>query len=83
METRNPKQILWYGALPSIEECAARCDVDAVKDIVDLQAYLKDTVKSKTVYVLHKDQRPNKLKWEDLSHSMDLNASYLKPAMDM
>lgn len=54
-----------------------------MKDIVDLQVYLEDVVKSKTVYVLHKDQRPNKLNWENLSHSIDLDASYLKPAMDM
>ncbi|ROW12666.1 hypothetical protein VMCG_00391 [Cytospora schulzeri] len=83
VETRDPKQILWYGALPSIEECAARCDVDAVKDIANLQVYLEDVVKTRTVYVLHKDQRPSKLSWESLGRSIDLNTSYLKPAMDM
>lgn len=83
VETRGPQKVLWYGALPSIEDCAAQCDVDAVKDIEDLQVYLEDVVKARTVYVLHKDQRPSKLSWESLSHSINLDTTYLKPAMDI
>ena len=83
VETRNPQQELWKGPLPSIEECAARFDVDVVQDIAGLQAYLEAAVKTNTVYVLHNDQRPDKLDWESLSHAVHLDTAYLQPAMNM
>ncbi|KUI65313.1 hypothetical protein VM1G_00193 [Cytospora mali] len=83
VETRDPKQVLWYGPLPSIEDCAAQFDVDAVQDISGLQVYLEDVLKTNTAYVLHENQRPNKLSWEGPAQTIQLNSSYLKPAMDI
>ncbi|KAK7742060.1 hypothetical protein SLS53_004646 [Cytospora paraplurivora] len=83
VETRNPREVLWKGPLPSIEDCAAQYDVDAVRDITDLQVYLEDVAKTRTVYVLHRNQRPDKLSWESESDPIRLDTSYLKPAMNI
>lgn len=65
---RPPSKVLWYGTIPSIKECTERFDVDSVRDIVDLKAYLENILDPKsgppTVYVLHANERPPHLSWE-------------------
>lgn len=75
---RKPAQVVWTGALPSIEECTARYDVDAVRDFTGLDAYLKDLLDPKNnppvVYVLHENQRPS-------VSVVELDDTILEPAM--
>lgn len=65
---RPPSKELWYGTIPSIEECKEKFDVDSVRDIVDLKAYLEEVLdpssKPPTVHVLHMNERPPLLSWE-------------------
>lgn len=79
---RKPHEIIWLGALPSIEECAARYDVDGVMDITRLQLYLKQTLAANTtLYVLHESQTPPKPYGPTSGFTVDHCA--LKPAMDL
>ncbi|KAL2282664.1 hypothetical protein FJTKL_10504 [Diaporthe vaccinii] len=79
---RKPEEIIWYGALPSVEECAARYDVDSVKDIIGLQAYLKRTLTpNTTLYVLHESQTPPRPYGPTSGFTVDHSA--LQPAMDL
>lgn len=86
---RKPAQIIWYGALPSVDECTARYDVDVVRDIQGLQAYLEDTLHPENnppqLYILHKSQRPPPLKWERSCDQAVLRPddTHLIPAMDL
>ncbi|KAJ4391435.1 hypothetical protein N0V93_005052 [Gnomoniopsis smithogilvyi] len=65
---RPPSKVLWYGTIPSIKECMAKFDVDSVRDIADLQAYLEEILDPQsnptTVHVLHMKERPPPLSWE-------------------
>lgn len=79
---RKPEQIIWFGALPSVEECAARYDVDFVKDITGLQSYLKSTLTpNTTLYVLHESQTPPRPYGPSSGFTVDHSA--LQPAMDL
>ncbi|KAL1874284.1 hypothetical protein Daus18300_003648 [Diaporthe australafricana] len=79
---RKPEQIIWFGALPSVEECAARYDVDSVKDITGLQTYLRGTLTANTtLYVLHESQTPPSPR--GLASSFTVDHSALQPAMDL
>ncbi|KAJ0118301.1 hypothetical protein J7T55_009084 [Diaporthe amygdali] len=79
---RKPEQIIWFGALPSIEECTARFDVDSVKDITGLQPYLKETLTADTtLYVLHESQTPPRPYGPASGFTVDYSA--LQPAMDL
>lgn len=86
---RDPGSVIWFGALPGIEECTAQFDVDAVENITGLKAYLEDTLNPDNnppqLYLLHKDQRPPQLKWECSCERTVLQPddSHLKPAMDL
>lgn len=86
---REPVEVVWYGALPSIEECTAQYDVDAVRDIKGLQSYLEDTLNPDNsppqLYLLHKDQRPPHLKWECSCERTILQPddTHLLPSMDL
>lgn len=86
---RKPDTIIWFGALPSIEECTAQYDVDAVRDIRGLQAYLEGILNPDNsppqLYLLHKDQRPPHLKWECSCERTVLqpDETHLLPAMDL
>ncbi|KAF3769967.1 Creatinase/aminopeptidase [Cryphonectria parasitica EP155] len=85
---RAPARVIWVGALPSIEECAARYDVDAVRDIKGLQTYLCGLLNPQhnppTLYVLHESQQPD-LSQERCRNGSDfqLDAKRLQPAMDI
>lgn len=79
---RKPEQIIWFGALPSVEECAARYDVDFVKDITGLQPYLRKTLTPcTTLYVLHESQTPPRPYGPTSGFTVDHSA--LQPAMDL
>lgn len=79
---RKPEEIIWLGSLPSIEECAARYDVDLVMDISCLQLYLTQTLNANTtLYVLHESQTPPKPFGPASGFTVDHRA--LKPAMDL
>ncbi|KAG6364860.1 hypothetical protein INS49_006464 [Diaporthe citri] len=79
---RKPEEIIWFGALPSVEECAARYDVDFVKDITDLKPYLKRTLApDTTLYVLHESQTPPRPYGPTSGFTVDHSA--LQPAMDL
>lgn len=86
---REPSEVIWFGPLPSIEECAAQSDVDAVKGIKGLEAYLEDILNPDNnppqLYVLHPNQRPSHLKWECSCERTVLQPdnSHLLPAMDL
>lgn len=86
---RTPGAVIWFGALPSIEDCTAQCDVDAVENITGLQAYLEDTLNPDKnppqLYLLHQSQRPPHLKWECSCERTVLQPddSHLLPAMDL
>lgn len=84
---RQPQDVLWHGALPSLEECAEKSDLDSVRDIKDLQAYLEDTLDPQrtppTVYVTAPTARPPLLSWErpDEGLFLPLDATHLLQAM--
>ncbi|PSS03766.1 putative Xaa-Pro aminopeptidase [Coniella lustricola] len=85
---RAPERIIWVGALPGIEECAARFDVDTVRDVKDLGAYLDDQLDPQknppTVYVLHESQRPKTSNSNFSSNkTLQLDTDRLQPAMDV
>lgn len=86
---RKPQDVLWVGALPSIEECAAKSDVDSVRDIKDLQSYLEDTLHpqkdSPTVYVPSLYARPPPLSWERPADGLILQVddTHLLPAVGL
>lgn len=87
---RDPGAVIWYGALPSVQECAARFDVDAVENITGLKTYLEDALNPDRndppqLYILHRDQRPPPLKWECSCERTVLQPddSHLQPAMDL
>lgn len=86
---RAPSQVIWFGALPSVEDCIAQSEVDAVKDIQGLRTYLEDTLNPDNsppqLYVLHKNQRPPHLKWECSCERtvVQPDDSHLLPAMDL
>lgn len=84
---RQPSKVLWYGTIPSIEECIDRFDVDSVRDVAGLKAYLEEVLDPKsnppTVHVLHMNERPSRLSWErpDEGLSLQLDDKSLKLAM--
>lgn len=83
---RAPSKELWYGAIPSIKECMANFQVDSVRDIKEIKAYLSKTLdprsKPPTAYILHKDERPPPLDWESFSGpSLKPDTKLLLPAM--
>lgn len=84
---RKPQDVLWHGALPSLEECAEKSDLDSVRDIKDLQAYLEDTLDPQkappTVYVTEPLARPPPLSWERPAEGLVLHfdATHLLPAV--
>lgn len=86
---RKPQDVLWHGSLPSIEECAAKSDLDSVRDIKDLQAYLEDTLsaqeKAPTVFVPNISMRPPQLSWERPADglSLPIDSTHLLPAMGL
>lgn len=86
---REPSEVLWNGTLPSPEDCAAEFDVDSVRDIQGLKAYLEETLDPRknppTVYVPHQYLRPSRLGWESPAHGVKLEANHtdLLPAMDL
>lgn len=86
---REPSAVLWKGTLPSPEECAAKMDVDSVRDIQDLQTYLEETLGPKknppTVYIPHRYLRPPRLSWERPAHGIKLETNHedLLIAMDL
>lgn len=86
---RDPSAVIWFGALPSIQECLAQSEVDAVEAIAGLQPYLEDTLNPDNnppqLYLLHKNQRPPHLKWEcSCEHTvLQPDDSHLLPAMDI
>ncbi|KAJ2906193.1 hypothetical protein MKZ38_002618 [Zalerion maritima] len=54
--TVDPKQVLWYGRIPTAADCSASSDVDDVRDIADLPKYIARNVNKYTpLYVLNKD----------------------------
>lgn len=65
---RAPYKVLWNGTVPSIEECMRSYDVDSVRNINDLKAYLEELLDPQsnppTTYILHEDQRPPPMGWE-------------------
>lgn len=86
---REPFDVLWHGTLPSIAECAAEFDLDAVRDIKGLRPYLEETLdpleNPPTVYIPHEYMRPPLLSWERPSDgpSLQMDTKHLLPAMDL
>lgn len=84
---RRPSKVLWNGTVPSIKECMERYDVDSVRDISDLRAYLEEVLDPQTnlpiVHVLHMGERPPPLSWERPGDgpSLEVDDSSLKRAM--
>lgn len=84
---RQPSKVLWYGTIPSIEECMEKFDVDSVRDVVGLKAYLEEVLNPQsdppTVHVLHMNERPPRLSWErpDEGLSLQVDDKSLKLAM--
>lgn len=84
---RQPSKVLWYGTIPSIKECVEKFDVDSVRNIVDLQAYLEEILDPQsdppTVHVLHMNERPPPLNWErpDEGLTLRIDDKSLKRAM--
>ncbi|CAN8097288.1 unnamed protein product [Discula destructiva] len=84
---RAPAKELWNGTVPSIEECAQNSDVDCVRNIEDINAYLKGLLDPQnhppTVYVLHESERPPPLDWECPHDGLSLepDTELLVPAM--
>lgn len=74
----DPKQVLWYGRIPSFEDCLAASDVDSVQDINHLPIYLKHQVfwdgPDSRVYCLDVSSLPP----PGLKYDIEL----LRPAMD-
>lgn len=86
---RKPNKVLWNGTIPSIKECTERFDVDSVRDIVDLQAYLEAILDPQsnppTLHVLHMNERPPPLSWERPGDGLSLQPDdkSLKLAMSL
>ena len=78
----EPRTVLWFGKVPTREECKAASDVDSVS-YVDL-LYEKSCPVFKpgdTIYVLHPSQVPPKL--DHLKGRIVIDSVFLKPAMDV
>lgn len=57
-----PQAVLWFGKTPSPDECRARADLDDVRYIQGLPAYLAPALdRAGTLYVLHAVQLPSGL----------------------
>lgn len=86
---RKPQDVLWVGALPSLADCAAKSNVDSVRDIKDLQSYLEDTLHPSknptTVYVPSIYVRPPPLSWESPADGriLQVDVTHLLPALGL
>ncbi|KAH6636527.1 putative Xaa-Pro aminopeptidase [Chaetomium tenue] len=77
----EPRTVLWFGKVPTPEECKAASDVDSVYYIDVL--YEKECPvfkRGQTIHVLHPDQIPPEL--DHLGGFIRIDAVHLKPAMD-
>ncbi|KAH6849750.1 putative Xaa-Pro aminopeptidase [Chaetomium sp. MPI-CAGE-AT-0009] len=76
----DPRTVLWFGKVPTPEECKAASDVDDVRYVDTLSKTLCPSLKSgETIYVLHADQVP---KLDHLKVIIRVDAAHLKLAMD-
>ncbi|KAL2752550.1 hypothetical protein ACRALDRAFT_2029758 [Sodiomyces alcalophilus JCM 7366] len=82
----EPRQILWYGRTPSLEECMERSDVDSVRYTRELSAFLHTYIHQQDdpiIFVLDQTQSPVELDSDFLVRSsVKLDVTSLKPAMD-
>src|SRR4051812_32450375 len=77
----EPRTVLWYGKVPTREECKAASDVDAVYYIDFLYETPSPVFKPRdTIYVLHPGQVPPQL--DHLKGTIVIDHIHLKPAMD-
>lgn len=78
---REPRQELYYGKVPSKEECLAKSDLDDCRYVASIERFLSKHLSNKgaVLYVLHDTQIPH------LDHprgTITLNTQALLPAMD-
>lgn len=77
----EPRTVLWFGKVPTPEECKAASDVDSVYYIDFLYEKQCPVFKrGQTIHVLHPDQIPPEL--DHLGKFIRIDAVRLKPAMD-
>lgn len=77
-----PSLILWFGTTPTPNECLAKSDLDNVKYIADLPAYLNATISEVgSLYVLRAEQIPKSLRLGLLKPSIKIDTGSLLPAM--
>ncbi|KAK3295915.1 putative Xaa-Pro aminopeptidase [Chaetomium fimeti] len=76
----DPKTVLWFGGVPTPEECKAASDVDDVRYIETLSETLCPALEpGETIYVLHRDQIP---KLDHLMVVVRVDTTHLRLAMD-
>lgn len=82
----EPRQILWYGRTPSLEECLANSAVDSVRYTRELSAFLHAYIHQQDdplLFVLDRTQVPTELDSDFLARSsVKIDAFSLRPAMD-
>lgn len=76
----DPRNVLWFGRTPSIEECKAVSAVDDVRYVSGLDKFLYAALPpGSTLFVIHPDQAP---KLESTKGVVHIDTMRLKPAMD-
>ncbi|KAK0711272.1 peptidase M24, structural domain-containing protein [Lasiosphaeris hirsuta] len=76
----DPRNVLWFGTTPSIEETKAASSVDDVRFVAGLERFLYTTLApGSTVFVLHADQAPQ---LENTKGVVHIDTVKLKPSMD-
>lgn len=76
----DPRDVLWYGKTPTIEETRAISQVDDVRLITSLDRFLYTSLTpGSTLFILHSEQAP---KLESTKGVVHIDTVRLKPAMD-
>ncbi|ROT42762.1 Creatinase/aminopeptidase [Sodiomyces alkalinus F11] len=82
----EPRQVLWNGRTPSLDECLEKSAVDSVRYTRELSAFLHAYIHQQDdpiIFLLDRTQAPVELDSDFLARSLvKLDVASLKPAMD-
>jgi Xaa-Pro dipeptidase len=76
----DPRNVLWYGKTPSVEDCRSVSAVDDVRYVSGLEKFIYTALSpGSTLFVLHPEQTPKLSSTKGVVH---IDTVRLKPAMD-